>query len=81
MGGEQVIVMTRVCSICGYTGELFMPAEDAGYGAMLRWGGALIQECYPNLSPTDREQLLTGTHPECWDKMAKECWDKMFGED
>jgi len=69
MSGEKIIVMTKKCPICGDIGEVVMPAEDAEYGANLRWAGSLIQECYPTLSPALREQVLTGTHPECWNEL------------
>lgn len=31
--------------------------------------GALVQDAFPNLTPEQRELLITGTHPECWDAM------------
>lgn len=30
-------------------------------------GGALIQRCLPMLSADDRERLISGTCPKCWD--------------
>lgn len=33
-----------------------------------RWlGGTPIQLAMPNLTADEREQLMTGSHPECWD--------------
>lgn len=31
--------------------------------------GLLIQEAFPTMSTQDRELLMTGTHPACWDAM------------
>lgn len=35
-------------------------------GALLKWKyqDALVQDCFPELSPTDREFLITGLSPE-----------------
>jgi hypothetical protein len=35
-----------------------------------RWReGELIQDVFPDMSVNDREMLITGTHPACWDKL------------
>jgi hypothetical protein len=31
--------------------------------------GKYVQDAFPEMSPDEREMLITGTHPECWDKM------------
>jgi len=31
----------------------------------------LIQDIFPNHNRADREQLMTGTHPECFDEMFR----------
>jgi len=31
-----------------------------------------IQDAFPYLSTGEREQIMTGTHPECWEKMFPE---------
>jgi hypothetical protein len=38
--------------------------------------GTLIQVAFPDMSIADRELLISGTHPECWDKMVtnEEAW-------
>ena len=37
-----------------------------------KWqGGALIQNVMPNLTPDQRELLISGTCGRCWDKMFK----------
>jgi hypothetical protein len=33
---------------------------------LVRQLGGLIQEAYPDLDKALREQMLTGTHPNCW---------------
>lgn len=31
--------------------------------------GAHVQDAFPNLSAGDREQIITGTHSECWNQL------------
>lgn len=61
-------VTTPRCIVCGETSEM----EVAQHG-MAKWNaGAYIQEAFPELSADDREMLLTGTHPACWDSLYPE---------
>lgn len=61
----MVTVTTKRCMFCGQGGEVV--ADEVG---LARWqAGELIQVALPALSPSDREQLLTGTHSACWDAM------------
>jgi hypothetical protein len=62
---KTVVVGTDKCSWCGDIGEVEVPT--AGFFA--RQLGAPIQEAYPDLHKGLREQLVSGTHPECWTEM------------
>jgi hypothetical protein len=63
-----VTVETPRCFVCGQTATLEVPA--AGFDA---WrAGALIQRALPGLSSPERELLISGTHPACWDRMMGE---------
>jgi hypothetical protein len=62
---ELVTVETKKCFHCGETGELRVSSE----GLSLRNAGAYIQDAFPELSAPLREQMISGTHPECWDEM------------
>lgn len=57
------------CRWCNKEKELEVPAE--GY---MKWevGNVHIQDALPQLSPSDRELLISGTCPECWDRMFPE---------
>ena len=58
-------IETRRCFHCGEHGYLELPTEGvARYEA-----GALIQNAFPELSAPLREQIISGTHPKCWDEM------------
>jgi hypothetical protein len=38
--------------------------------ALNNWrAGVLIQRAFPNMTADQREMLITGTHPECWETM------------
>jgi hypothetical protein len=62
---ELVTVETKRCMHCGETGQL----EVSSNGLAMRQAGAYVQDSFPELSAPLREQLITGTHPECWEEM------------
>lgn len=57
---------TQTCFICNRTG--FVEVSSEGYTA--RKKGALIQEAFPELDKSLREQIVSGTHPKCWESMT-----------
>lgn len=66
MNDTRVIVTTRKCGMCGKTGAVEVTAE--GYQA---WkNGTLIQDAFPYLDKAIREQMISGTHPMCWQEMV-----------
>jgi hypothetical protein len=41
--------------------------------AVENWqAGENIQSVFPDMSLADREIMISGTHPECWDKLFAE---------
>lgn len=60
----QVEKIARVCPFCGDTREVEVPTE----GFRLWRAGELIQNALPELSPDDREALMTGICPRCWEE-------------
>lgn len=59
------ITVTAVCPMCGDVKFFSLPAD--GFRA---WqGGELIQRALPDLDANDRERLISGICPACWDKM------------
>jgi hypothetical protein len=61
---KLIMVETPHCPICGKTSTL--QVREAG---ILDYrGGKLIQVAFPDLPADIREQLISGTHPECWTK-------------
>lgn len=67
--GDTVDVNTATCFICGKRDKVTIPKE--GY---LLWivEGEYLQVALKDLSSEDRELVLTGIHPDCWDLIAVE---------
>lgn len=59
----------RRCPFCGQMAHVTVP----GPGLWAWEHGEFVQTAFPDLTPDEREQIMTGTHPECW--------DAMFGDD
>lgn len=70
---STIVVRTQTCSVCG---EYEMWSLDRA--AVTRWReGENIQKVFPDMSAGDREVLISGTHPACWDQLfgEEECVD------
>ena len=66
---DTIVVKTKTCTVCG---EYEVWSLDRQ--AVEIWqGGEYIQNAFPDMSAEDRELLISGTHPACW--------NKLFGED
>lgn len=63
-----MIYATRKCVWCGQTGVVGVD-ENELY-AYLR--GNPAQEAFKSLTIELREQIISGTHPECWDRYMDE---------
>jgi len=48
--------------------EGFVEVSSEGY--MARKKGALVQEAVFDLDKSLREQIVSGTHPKCWESMT-----------
>lgn len=65
---ETTTIQTKRCVMCGEAGIMTLPVE--GLEKYLK--GEFVQVAFPELSPSDREMLISGTHSACWDTMWKE---------
>lgn len=55
----------NICFHCGQANKILV--ESAKLEA---WrNGAYIQDAFHDLDADDRELIMTGTHPECWNNM------------
>lgn len=61
-------VVTPACLGCGDTAVFVMTVEQhVRYRA-----GEHVQRIFPHWSPEDRERLISGTCPSCWEEMWAE---------
>ena len=59
------LIHTRRCMVCGDGGTLELPVDGiAKYEA-----GTHVQDAFPELSKDLREQIISGTHPQCWEDL------------
>lgn len=53
---------TPPCCVCGRSS-----VAEVKVDALRAWqAGALVQQAFPDMSPAEREVLVSGTHPDCW---------------
>jgi len=61
----EFVQITKACPFCGEYHEVEVPFD--GY---MEWqNGVLIQDALPMLSANEREILISGICPDCWEKM------------
>jgi len=68
-GIKMTTIITPRCFKCGQEGELQIPSEIWFAGKRKREQGALIQDAWPSLNAEQREQIMTGIHPQCWQRI------------
>lgn len=62
---STVKVESSDCSVCGKA--TIFELHEVDY---IRWRtGEHIQNVFPDMTPDEREILISGTHPECWNAM------------
>lgn len=63
---KEVAIVTR-CPLCGCAN--FVEVNDLDY---LDWqDGELVQNAFPYLSADEREMLVSGICPDCWEHMMR----------
>jgi hypothetical protein len=63
---QDICVYTTTCRMCGVANDITLDFQSY----MKHYTGEyLIQDIWPNLSADERELILTGIHPVCWEKM------------
>lgn len=67
MDEKTVTVTTPQCFRCGKTGTLEVPQRVLD--AWQNGKGDFIQVAWPDGTPDQREQLMTGIHGKCYDEM------------
>jgi len=65
VNSTPLTAVTKPCIHCNETSAITVDAV-----AYRRWrSGAYIQEAFPDMDADNRELLVSGTHPACWDTM------------
>ena len=65
---NDAVFVGRHCPFCGKLHEVLV--SEADYAA---WqGGEHAQNAFPYLTADEREILISGTCPKCWDSMFGE---------
>ena len=65
MSDTLITIRTRKCFHCGCEGEVTV--TQAGLAAYN--SGEYAQVAFPELDKAEREQIISGTHPKCWEVM------------
>jgi len=66
-----MIVQTPQCINCGQIGYV-EDVKEKDYKVWIEIDKSIrpkIQDLFPYLNADQREQLMTGTHPACWNQM------------
>jgi hypothetical protein len=63
----QILYIKTQCPFCHKITSISVPAD--------KWKafqyGALVQVAFPDMKPEEREQILTGICPDCWNSVVK----------
>ena len=63
--GSEIVVDNPTCLHCGNGSQ-----TRVDWLAYALWqGGELIQNAFPQLNASQREMMMSGTHPYCWIEM------------
>lgn len=66
------VSVLKTCIFCSHEHKVVMDKEK-----YFRWrNGELIQNVFPEMTSDQREILISGTCPECWDKYMKDDEDE-----
>ena len=64
---EKFVQFSERCRRCGKT--VVYNVTEVAYDAYMN--GAHVQDAFPEVSPGDREVLISGLCEDCWDKIFK----------
>jgi len=61
----KLITLRKRCMVCGEHAEVTVYEDD-----YVEWAeGKHAQAAFPYLEASEREKVISGTHPECWDDL------------
>lgn len=62
---KKTMYMTKRCPVCFKVGSIMV--EESELFTYLR--GEYVGRAFQSLTAPYREQIISGVHPECWEKM------------
>lgn len=65
----MALLITPLCIFCRQSSKVEVTEEQRRRYYL---EGEKVQDVFPNWTADQRELLMTGTHPECWEKMFSE---------
>jgi len=64
----ELTTIRKVCPYCLQDAVVVVTTNDFN-----RWvNGELAQRAFPEMKPEDREMLISGVHPKCWEELYPE---------
>jgi hypothetical protein len=64
----ELTTIRKVCPHCLQDAVVVVTTNDFN-----RWvNGELAQRAFPEMKPEDREMLISGVHPKCWEELYPE---------
>lgn len=65
----NITLKTKRCMFCGKDGNVEVTLEH--YEMLVEPDRPHIQDIMPEVPAEIREQIISGTHPACWDEFVK----------
>lgn len=75
--GDSAYEFTKRCTHCKEI-TLFALTKDEYERLFIK--NEFIHVVFPHLTAEEREVMISGTHPKCWDEMFGD-WDEDYDED
>lgn len=67
---DDIVILETICPFCKKPHRITVNYSEYAKGVTkYKDYGALIQDAFPNFTPSQREFLMTGICDSCWDKM------------
>lgn len=66
---NNVTVLEAKCPFCHKTSKLTLPTSEWLKGLHAYKNGAVAQDAWPKLSPSQRELIITGICDKCWESL------------
>lgn len=63
---ENKTTVLYSCDLCHRSGNFTV---DSDKWKEYVWSGGFVQDLWPELTPTEREEIKMGNHPRCIDKL------------